>query len=189
MKDFLNTVFSAIAWVVILVLLFLVTSGIYQYFLSPKPYNGFLGIGYAVVVSGSMEPNIRINDLILYQDHARADYQVGDPIVYVRDAGTPDEMLITHRIVEINGNDLVTRGDANRISDSPITFDDVVGRVVFRVPYIGVAVGFVKTPAGMWVALGFVVLLIILNLTISLLQSKKRKHVVQTVMGEQIIRY
>ena len=54
---------------------------------------------------------------------------------------------------------------------------------------IGVAVGFVKTPAGMWVALGFVVLLIILNLTISLLQSKKRKHVVQTVMGEQIMRY
>ncbi len=189
MKDFLSTVFGAIAWVVILVLLFLVTSGIYQHFLSSKPYSGFFGIGYAVVVSGSMEPNIKVNDLILYQDHDREDYNVGDPIVYVRDAGTDNEMLITHRIIEISGNDLVTRGDANRISDDPITFDDVVGRVVFRVPYIGVAVGFVKTPVGMWVALGFVIFLIILNLTVSALQRKKRKHVVQTVMGEQIMRY
>lgn len=189
MKDFLNTVFSAIAWVVILVLLFLVTSGIYQHFLSPKPYSGFLGIGYAVVVSGSMEPNIHINDLILYQEHDKRDYYVGDPIVYVRDAGTADEMLITHRIVEIDGETLVTRGDANRISDNPITFNEVVGRVVLRVPYIGVAVGFVKTPVGMWVALGFVVLLIIINISISLLQRKKRKHIVQTVMGEQVMRY
>ena len=72
-------------------LLFLVLSGIVQR-LHVNHANGLFGIGYAVVVSGSMEPNIHVDDMIIYHDHKPEEYQTGDVIVYRRNAGTPEEM-------------------------------------------------------------------------------------------------
>lgn len=187
MKNVFNSFLNAVIWVVIVLLLFLVGSGLYQHFFNQEKYTGFLGIGYAVVVSGSMEPNIHVNDMILYQRKAQEDYEVGDPIVYAREKGGDESMLITHRIISIDGDTLVTQGDANSVADDPIEFSDVVGRVVWRIPKIGIAVDFVKTPVGLCCVAACVVILFILN--IFLTKGRNKKRPVKTVMGDQYIEY
>ena len=169
-------------------LLFLVISGVVQRFFG-RSGNGLFGIGYAVVVSGSMEPNIHVDDMIVYHAHKAEDYQVGDVIVYVRNEGTPEEMLITHRIVEIREDRtmLTTRGDANHVSDPEISFDDVVGRLVWRIPRFGFVVDYIKTPWGIAAAALLLAVLAVGNyLAGSGIIGRKK---IKTLFGEQYLKY
>ncbi|MBQ6551365.1 MAG: signal peptidase I [Lachnospiraceae bacterium] len=188
MKDFLNALLNAVLWALMAFLLLMVISGIVQRFAGSHA-NGLFGIGYAVVVSGSMEPNIHVDDMIIYNDHAPEEYKVGDVIVYKRNAGTPEEMLITHRIVEISedGERLVTRGDANRISDPEISFTDVVGRLVWRIPKFGIIAEFIKKPVGIAAA----VLLLGLIFAGNILLTKKSvgSREIRTVNGTGKLSY
>ena len=173
MKYVLNTLLNTVLWVLIAVLLFFVASGFVQRYFGNRNI-GLFGMGYAVVVSGSMEPNLRVNDLILYQASEQEEYRVGDIIVYTaeRAEGT---ILITHRIVAIDGDQLITLGDNNKgVQDAPISFKEVIGRVVFRIPGVGVAVNFLRTTRGLIIA-GAAFLILIL-LTVLLQLSAKRKE-------------
>ena len=81
------------------------------------------GFGAAVILSGSMEPELSIDDLIIVKKSDN--YDVGDIVVYQR-----NYELIVHRIVEINGNNVITKGDANNIEDDPISKKQIIGKVV-----------------------------------------------------------
>jgi len=50
---------------------------------------------------------------------------VGDIILYRIDDGDG----IVHRIIEINGNSIVCKGDNNNYPDNPIDISSVIGRV------------------------------------------------------------
>ena len=49
-----------------------------------------------------------------------------------------DNELITHRIMEIDGDKLVTKGDANNTEDKTITKDAVIGKVISVYPRLGI---------------------------------------------------
>ena len=42
-----------------------------------------------------------------------------------------EQVLITHRVIEKQGETLVTQGDANNTEDEPITTNEVIGKVVY----------------------------------------------------------
>jgi signal peptidase len=112
---------------------------------------GVAGAGESyVVLSGSMEPTISTGDVVLVDDVDPADVEERDVITYLRDgADTPT----THRVVGINEEEgelsFVTKGDANEDPDAaPVAASEVMGRVVFTIPYIGYVIEFVNTPAG-----------------------------------------
>lgn len=106
--------------------------------------------GSYVVLSGSMEPSISTGDVVIVDGVEPADIEERDVITYRRnDADTPT----THRVVGINeeGGELsfVTQGDANDQPDaSPVPAPQVMGQVVFAIPYIGYVIEFVNTPTG-----------------------------------------
>ena len=102
-----------------------------------------LGFGAAVVLSGSMEPVLHINDLIIVTK--ASDYNVGDVVVY-QTGGTP----VIHRIIEMDRDAgvLTTQGDANNAPDNPITFSKLKGKLLFSVPLIGFVFRFLKTVPG-----------------------------------------
>ncbi len=102
----------------------------------PMPF----GYGAAVVLSGSMEPTIMTNDLILVK--AQESYGVDDIVVY-----QSGSVLVVHRIVETDGETVVTRGDANNAADEPIRAETIKGRVLGHVSGVGAAVRLIKTPA------------------------------------------
>ncbi len=105
-----------------------------------------LGFGVAVVLSGSMEPTLNVNDVIIVCESES--YNIEDIVVY--DNG---KELIVHKIIEKNGDTLTTKGDANNTSDDPISVKAVKGKVVFSIPYLGLAVKALRSPVGVIVIL------------------------------------
>ena len=101
----------------------------------PMPF----GYGAAVVLTGSMEPAIMADELIVVQ--ARQDYEVGDIVVY-----QSGRILVVHRIVSLDGETVTTRGDANNAADAPIRPEHIKGRVIAHIPHVGRLVRIAKTP-------------------------------------------
>ena len=103
----------------------------------PMPF----GYGWAVVLTGSMEPAINAGDLIIVSENKP--YSINDTVVY-----QDGSMLVVHRVIDINGDMVTTRGDANNATDAPISADAVKGTVIAVVPKVGVLVSLIKTPIG-----------------------------------------
>lgn len=103
----------------------------------PMPF----GYGAAVVLSGSMEPTFSTGDLIVVKE--QKDYAVDDIVVYQE-----ANILVVHRIVDINEDEVITKGDANNAEDAPIQAASIKGKVLVAIPGVGTVVNFVKSPIG-----------------------------------------
>ena len=115
----------------------------------PMPFK----IGISVVLTGSMEPTISVNDLIIVKE--TNDYEVGDIVVF-----QDHSSLVVHKIIRIDGEEIVTKGDANDTEDAPISVKQIKGEVVSIIPVLGLIVKFIKSPIGIVLILaGAIVLL------------------------------
>jgi signal peptidase I len=127
------------------------------------------------VLTGSMEPTINPGALIIVKPVAPEDIEVGSIITY-RPASEQD-ILITHRVVRQEsgaaGTTWVTRGDANGADDEPIVYEQVRGKVLFSLPYLGY-VRQALTSQGPWLLIG-VALIMVLALLWPLLTRRGRK--------------
>lgn len=110
-------------------------------------------LGYSVfrVMTGSMEPEIREDSLLLVQKTPPEDIAPGDVISFF----SPDPMLEgavnTHRVVRVekeNGRiQFITKGDANVIEDTyPVDASALVGKAVFKSYWLGKAVSLLANP-------------------------------------------
>ena len=106
-----------------------------------------LGHRPVAITSGSMEPAIRVGDVVLFAPPPSSALGPGTVVGF---NPTGDQASVTHRIVQTNPDGTyVTRGDANPSTDStPVGPDDVWGVGRFLVPYGGL-------PAA-WLAVGAV---------------------------------
>lgn len=91
-----------------------------------------------IVLSGSMETDIKKGDLIITKVTNPATLKVDDVIAFRDSAGT----VTTHRIIEIvdrEGETLfITKGDNNSSQDqSLVELDDVEGIYITRIPGVG----------------------------------------------------
>ena len=114
----------------------------------PMPF----GYGAAVVLSGSMEPVLSVNDLIIAKE--TEEYTVGDMVVY-QDGNS----VVVHRVVAVEEETLQTKGDANNVEDAPIGREQVKGKVIAYIPAAGYVVSFMKTPVGIILVLALAVIL------------------------------
>ena len=103
----------------------------------PMPF----GFGAAVVLSGSMEPEMSQGDLIIVKEADK--FEVNDVVVYQDGMG-----LVVHRVVDIDGDTVTTKGDANNAADEPIDKTAVKGTVSCSVPFLGNVVTFLKSKIG-----------------------------------------
>lgn len=103
----------------------------------PMPF----GCGAAVVLSGSMEPELSKGDLIIVSKSET--YEKNDIVVF-QSRGS----LVVHRIVDIDKDTVITKGDANNTTDEPINIIAIKGKVRFCIPFVGNIVNFIKTPIG-----------------------------------------
>lgn len=121
--------------------------------------------GYSVmrVATGSMEPNIPINSLIVTKETNPNDLQVGDVVTYGRENNT----ALTHRIYEIVENQtpqvrgFVLKGDAHHEPDADVTpGQSIIGRVIFISYPLGRALAFFQDQ--FWLFLTFVVVILVI---------------------------
>ncbi len=122
--------------------------------------------GYSIhrVLTGSMEPELSVNEIILNKDISDpAEISQGDIVTFKGDAAF-DGREVTHRVVtaphaDDSGNILiVTKGDANTVEDGEISADSIQSKVVAKLPFLKWLFNFFFS---IW---GLIIFLIILTL-------------------------
>lgn len=149
MKKIWNIVSSILVGIVVLFAVFLMGSRL---------------VGYQVfnVISGSMEPEYSVGDLIYVKKVNTKDIKVGMPITFVLNENL---VVATHRVVEIDAENqhFYTKGDANETVDSaPVHFNNVIGVPQFSIPLLGYVSDFVQNPPGTYITVGVGAVLILL---------------------------
>ncbi len=107
-----------------------------------EPLPMIFGWGNAVVMSGSMEPELPIGSLVIIKN--QNDYSIGDVVTYEEENST----LVTHRLLSLNNDVAVTKGDANNTNDSPIKTEQIRGKVQAVLPRAGNVLLWLKSPVG-----------------------------------------
>jgi signal peptidase len=100
---------------------------------------------YEPVYTGSMEPAILVGSVVVIKPVDPETLEIGDIICFTLTEPTS----ITHRIKNITDQGFITQGDANEDPDQWIVKkENVIGKAVFTVPFIGYLGYFVRTPIG-----------------------------------------
>lgn len=137
----------------------------------PMPF----GYGASVVLSGSMEPALSVGDLLIVAE--TDSYRERDVVVY-QSGRTP----VVHRIVSIQGEEMITKGDANNTEDPPVPLGAVKGKVICVIPVVGHLLWAVRSPVGI---LSLVALVVIL-MELSYRNEKKEKAREQETIKAEI---
>lgn len=138
-----------------------------------------VGLTPYTILSGSMTPEYKVGDLVYVQDKPIAEIKAGDVISFVNDEAL---RVVTHRVAQVDEENRCfrTKGDANEnIDGKAVLFENVLGVVVFSIPKLGYLSSYVTSPAGRYVAIATVlVLVLVLFILPELLKTeppKKRK--------------
>lgn len=121
--------------------------GIMGFFYVSGDYNAY------IVLSDSMQPEINSGDLVFIgsPDHLFVDDIKPGTIVTYRH----NEELVTHRVVSISGDTLVTKGDAMEDTDPwPVSrFSDIEGSYITHIPYVGNINTYIRTKTGWFITI------------------------------------
>jgi len=130
-----KTLKNILGWIVYILILVALIYGI------PKGLAYVLKIDYplASITSASMWPTLKEGDLVLIKGvDSKEEIKEGDIVVYQNPKG-----FTIHRVVKLNENTLITKGDANNVNDSPVEYNQVIGKIVnfgkkpLRIPMLG----------------------------------------------------
>jgi signal peptidase len=111
------------------------------------------GFAQIIVISGSMEPAVDVGDMLIIRE--QSSYKVNDIVTY-----HSNNNLITHRVVDVSDATIYTKGDANNVTDEPVSLAAVEGNVVLLIPGVGNLLLFLKSPLGILLMLVVLFLLI-----------------------------
>jgi signal peptidase I len=125
------------------------------------PVSQLAGWEIFAVLSGSMEPTIKVGGIVAVHPVPADQLKVGDVITFV-DQNRPDT-FVTHRIVELAVTDgqatAKTKGDANDTADAwSVPANKAVGRVDLSLPYLGFLMIWLSSPLAKVAILGIAVL-------------------------------
>lgn len=88
------------------------------------------GVTVLRVSSNSMIPIFQKGDFIIIKK--QIEYTIGDIITYEVEEND-NRYYVTHRIIEKNGDEYITKGDANNRKDEEIiSKKDIKGKVIFH---------------------------------------------------------
>lgn len=104
-------------------------------YVKKKPVPMFMGYASLIVVSGSMTPEIYKGDVVIVKKVD--EYDIGDVVTYtVADKKDP----VTHKIIDYGKEEgtFITKGVYNDTADAPVSRDQIAGKVVYKIPKLGI---------------------------------------------------
>lgn len=119
-KNFYNILLKIVAIFLIIILFYI----LYSRYIQKDKVTKIFGYGFLVVLTGSMEPEINAGELVIIKE---VEYEVNDIITY-----ETDDLLVTHRIIEKDGNEYICKGDSNNEKDLKILENQIQGKVVYH---------------------------------------------------------
>ncbi len=139
-------IMTFLSWFMLVVsVVFFMLVMVYEFSPWDLPYD------FYIVYGGSMSPAIKAGSLAVVGPQDPGDLRVGDIITYRQWEGSP--WPTTHRISEITEEGDVryfaTKGDGNQVADQGrIREDDIEGRLIFFIPWLGYVISFTGTRFG-----------------------------------------
>ena len=128
-----------------------------------------------IIMSGSMEPTIKVGDAIIVKDAET--YQKGDVIAFQEGRG-----VVAHRIIEVyteeGKSQYKTQGDFNNTPDSElIQPSHIQGKVIAVIPKLGNTINYVKNNFIIIaiIIMGIIVMIVIGRLIIDAIRRNKRE--------------
>lgn len=164
----LKTIRAILGWALIIALAVLVAL-----IGAPRLFGG----ATLTVLTGSMQPEINPGDVVAVVPVDPADLAAGDIVTFQPVSGEPT--LITHRIISVSQSSsgvrtFITRGDANSADDPQISAEQLQGRVLYSIPFIG-HIGSVLGPLAPTLVLVVAVVLVVGGAVVIMRPSRFRK--------------
>lgn len=137
------------------------------------------GFKILAVETGSMGRVCPVGSLIITEICSPEDIQAGDVISFI---ANEELVMVTHRVVEVDSENrcFYTKGDANNIVDgNPAAFENLIGRMKYRIPKLGYITIWAHTKGGKTViVLGFMLIAVCVTADLSCkkLCGKERKN-------------
>lgn len=157
----LNTLLTIITIVIIIGAYYM-----YQVKIQKKDYANLFGYSLFEVATGSMSPTIEVGDVVITK--LTKEVNANDIIVYM-----DGKNIITHRLIEKNGDKIITRGDANNSEDKPIEEKMIIGEVVKIIPQLGTWQQILSSPE---VLVLIVILILILSVIYAYTSKSEEKN-------------
>lgn len=134
-KKVINKIIGIVLNILLIIVTLIILVGIY-YLVQIKVFNNdyanIFGYTFFEVATGSMADTIEIGDVVIVE--LTKDVRKNDIIVYKE-----EENFITHRLIDINENgEFITKGDANNTEDKPVNETQVLGKVTYIIPKLGI---------------------------------------------------
>ena len=149
----LKKIISIIVLILLLPVLIVNSVILINSYTKPDEIPSFMGWKPFIVLSGSMETEIKTGDIVVVKEVPIEDVKLNDVIAFKEDG-----IVITHRIVEIKEDNgvkkYITKGDNNNVKDSGFVLkEQIEGVYQFRIEGLGNLAMFIQTPIGMLVCL------------------------------------
>ena len=131
--------------------------------------------------TGSMSPYLEPGDVIISKKYdggeLKAGRDDGDVVTYWGEVrGKTD--LITHRVIDVYEDTVITQGDDNNVKDSPITKDEIEAVMVHKTVIIDKIYMVISTAWGFWLFVFAPIAALIVSEIVSLVKElKKEKEV------------
>ncbi len=91
----------------------------------------------------SMRPTIIAGDILILDKPDLSLIKEGDIVAY----RSNNDAIVVHRVVEVRGDILITKGDNNMNNDGgSVSRDNYSGRVIYIIPKVGVVVLALRNP-------------------------------------------
>lgn len=177
MKKIVNKTFQIFIDFLVLVITVLILFSLYKIisikFLH-KPYSNIFGYTTFEIATGSMEPTLNVKDIIIVK--ITKDVKENDIVTYKE-----NDDLITHRVISVGENTIVTKGDANNSEDVNVKKENIVGKLACTIHKGGMLRDIFITPK---IIISLVVTLILVNICLSYKDPKKETKTFQNIKDE-----
>ena len=155
----IGKVISIIIYIILIPIIIFNFTLIIKSFINPNETPDFLGYKNFVIVSGSMEPTIKIGDAIFVKEVPEEEIKIKDIISF-----NEDGLVVTHRVIDIveeNGvKKYKTKGDNNNVADKEMTtYDKIEGKYQFKINQFGIITEILKNSITLIVLILIVVLM------------------------------
>ena len=180
-KEKILGIIKAVFIIILVIILMINIYVMIQTKTKPNSVPSLFGYKPFIVLSGSMEDEMYVGDLVIVKETDTDSLKVNDIIAF-RDS---ENYVTTHRIVNIVNTDkgkcFETKGDANNTKDNGVVCpDSIEGKYSSKIPAIGNAILFIQQP------LGFTVMMLSIFIICILIYFISNRNINQKISNEEL---
>lgn len=178
-----KTIEDNIIYKVVRTILYIIVGLLLLIIIVQKATDNNLSIGgfrVFMIISESMKDEYEIGDILISKHVGVEDINIGDNVTYLGEKGDFKDLIITHKVVEKKqkGEEyfFVTRGTANYIDDPEISYDQIYGKVIYKMIILSAIAKLMNNQLTYYILFTFVALVVSIEIVSSLFDTSEEKE-------------